>query len=402
MKGAELGDRIIGDALKFSFEERVFHFSILFGAAMTAVGILINLYYGTSALMEAIFTGYWILAYYISRYKRHYKVISVVSVGVLVFAFIPYIWITTRGGDNGAIYYSLVFVAVICILLKGYLRIAMVLSALAVQLILIWFASGDTEGVRKVTDLDTSILFSFLTSAMAVLIIIYSNTYRKEKQRSELYSRTIEEQYQQQLYYMESLEELIYKLKSERHDFNNHLGVIYGLLESGESDKASSYVTRLVKTVEEYQSIVNVPYPMVRAMLNYKLSTAKDENIELKLNINIPKDLDLNEFDLVVILGNLLDNAVEACKRVDTINRYIDLRIIYRPIYLIITVANQASGEPARQDDTFRTTKPDVENHGFGLENIKYLVNKHNGFIKVDPYNGIFKVNIALLVNEQS
>ena len=98
-------------------------------------------------------------------------------------------------------------------------------------------------GQFKLTDLDTSILFSFLTSAMAVLIIIYSNTYRKEKQRSELYSRTIEEQYQQQLYYMESLEELIYKLKSERHDFNNHLGVIYGLLESGESDKASSYVT---------------------------------------------------------------------------------------------------------------------------------------------------------------
>ena len=103
MKGAELGDRIIGDALKFSFEERVFNFSILFGTAMTALGILINLYYGTSALMEAIFTGYWILAYYISRYKRHYKVISVVSVGVLVFAFIPYIWITTRGGANGAI-----------------------------------------------------------------------------------------------------------------------------------------------------------------------------------------------------------------------------------------------------------------------------------------------------------
>lgn len=131
--------------------------------------------------------------------------LSVVSIGVLVFAFIPYIWVTTRGGDNGAIYYSLVFVAVICIVLKGYLRIAMVLSVLVVQLLLIWFASGNPEDTRKLTDMDTSILFCFLTSAIAVLIIIYSNTYRKEKQGSEAYARTIEQQYQQQLYYMKNL-----------------------------------------------------------------------------------------------------------------------------------------------------------------------------------------------------
>ena len=90
----------------------------------------------------------------------------------------------------------------------------------------------------------------------------------KEKARSEDYARTIDAQYRQQLYYMENLEELIYKLKSERHDFNNHLGVIFGLLENGETDKVKAYASGLIRAAEKYRSIVNIPYSMLRAMLN--------------------------------------------------------------------------------------------------------------------------------------
>ena len=70
--------------------------------------------------------------------------------------------------------------------------------------------------------------------------------YLKEKDRAENYSRTIQDQYRQQLYYMEALEQMIFRLKSERHDFNNHLGVIHGLLESGGEEKARAYARQLV------------------------------------------------------------------------------------------------------------------------------------------------------------
>ena len=138
--------------------------------------------------------------------------------------------------------------------------------------LLIILEAGSIEAASHMPYINISIVLGVMTCGMAVLIILYSNTYMKEKARSEDYAKTIEEQYKQQLYYMENLEELIYKLKSERHDFNNHLGVIYGLLENGETENATSYASQLIKTAEEYRNIADLPYSMIRAMLNYKLS----------------------------------------------------------------------------------------------------------------------------------
>jgi two-component system sensor histidine kinase AgrC len=234
-------------------------------------------------------------------------------------------------------------------------------------------------------------------ASMAALIVVYSNTYAKEKSRSEAYARAIEENYLQQSYYMKNLEELTDRLKSERHDFNHHLGVIYGLLESGEADKAGEYASRLVKTAGEVQNLVNVSYPMVRAMLNYKLSAAKEKDIQLKLHVGIPEGLALPEFDLTVILGNLLDNAVEACMTVEENNRYIGLNMFYKPNYLIIQTENPVSESPEPQHGRRRTTKLDAENHGYGLRNMEYLAQKHDGFMKTTHESGVFIADVALL-----
>jgi sensor histidine kinase regulating citrate/malate metabolism len=108
--------------------------------------------------------------------------------------------------------------------------------------------------------------------------------------------------------------------------------------------------------------------------------------------------LQLNEFDMTVILGNLLDNAVEACTRMDEANRYIDLNITYKPDYLVIQIENPMGREPVLKNGAYRTTKPDFDNHGFGLDHIAYLVSRHNGLMKIEPDGGVFKVSIALMV----
>lgn len=402
MKG--LGDRLIGDAEHFTFEERIFNFVILLGIVMTAFGTIMDVYYRVDIFIDLLFVGCWILTYHISRVRGFFNVVSVVSIGVFVFAFFPYNWIVSGGSNSVLPNYAIVFIAIVCIVLSGNFRMVMVLSMVTVELLLFcrdaYYIRSFEAGYDKYMNLLGQPIHLFVIMvAMAVLIIVYSNTYMREKARSEAYARTIEEHYHQQLYYMENLEELIYTLKSERHDFNNHLGVIYGLLEGGETDKARGYVTQLVKTAEEYQNIANIPYSMVRAILNYKLSVARDSGIELGLNISVPAGLKLNEFDLTVILGNLLDNAMEACSTINENSRYIGLSILYKPDYVIIQVENPVNRESVFLDENNRTTKPDAENHGFGLSNIEYLVNKHNGLIKIELENGAFKVNIALLAN---
>jgi len=394
----ELGNRLIGDENSFSFEQRIFNFVLLLSICMTVFGTLLDIHYRVGIWVDLVFTGCWILTYYFSRVHARFDIVSKISIGIFIFAFFPYYWMSSGGISGTFPGFAVIFIAILCIILKGKFRIAMTVSMLAVTVLLVCgdiYRNGSPENIMDLIFSGVQILF--IMGAMAILTVFYSGIHMTEKARSEAYAETIEEHYRQQLYYMKNLEDLTDRLKSERHDFNHHLGVIYGLLESGDADKASEYASQLVKTAGNYQNLVNVPYPMVRAMLNYKLSAAKEKNIRLKLHVGIPEGLALPEFDLTVILGNLLDNAIEACMTADESDRYIGFNMFYKPDYLIIQTENPVSGASEPQHSSCVTTKSDAENHGYGLRNIEFLAQKHNGFMKTARENGVFKVDVALL-----
>jgi two-component system sensor histidine kinase AgrC len=397
-----LGDKLLGNAGRVPFEQRIFHFVMLLGAGMTLFGTVMDVFYRAAIVLDLVFLGCWIIAYYFSRFKGQFHAASMISAGVLVFCFLPYNWIISGGASGVIPYYTIVFMAVLCLIYRGTFRAVMVCSMFAVELLLIGYDAIQAGSIlalirSNLRPMDFLIHLSVILTVTAALVIVYSNTYMKEKERGETYSRTIREYYRQQLYYMENLEQMIYKLKGERHDFNNHLGVVYGLLESGEAEQAREYAAQLIKTTREYQNIVHIPYPMVRAMLNYKLSAARESGIELKLNVLLPEGLALDEFDVTVILGNLLDNAVEACAVVEPGGRSIGLEIRYQPDYLVIQVENPTV--PGAVGGPGRSTKPDAGEHGFGLNNIEYLAARHNGLLDISQGSGVFRANVALLVH---
>ncbi len=389
-----LGEKLLGNTARFSFEQRIFNFAMLMGIVLTVFGMAMNVYYSQGIVIDLAFLGCWLLLYSFSRSGRNFRVVSIIAISVLVFAFIPYEWVSSTGTQGSIPYYTILLIAVISIILHGWLRTVMVISLLAVELLLLSVYDAKEAWLAQGHIIDIGIHLSIILAAMAILIVVYSNTYMKEKQRREEYAQTIEAHVRQQLYYMENLEQLIGKLKSERHDYNNHLSVIHGLLESDETDKAKSYAAALVKNAVEYQSIVNVPYPAVRALLNHKLSIARESGIALKLDVGLPENLNLSEFDLTAILGNLLDNSMEACAGIHS-EPYLEFTLKYQPNYLVIRISNPFLNAP---EDMNRSTKPDGENHGFGLKNVKYLVERHNGLIEIKHHDNIFEVDIALLV----
>lgn len=401
---------LLGSRNSFAFEQRIFHFVMLIAVLMTAFGTVLDMLYGAASIPvpDVIFLICWAATYYFSRFRKQFNIVSKAAMLVLIFAFFPYIWTTIGGYTSGPLLcYTVLFTAIICIILNGRFRIAMLVSMLVMVLFLLGYdASGEAEGLINTLGTYSFILFAvqflLVISATAVLILVYSNTYMKEKQHNEANTKTIEEQYQQQVYALASMEELVTKLKSERHDFNNHLGVMFGLLESNDADKAKSYAAALVKTAEDYQSLVNIPYPTLRAILNYKLSTAREEGIDLRLEVALPPGLGLSEFDLAVIFGNLLDNAVEANRLVDADSRYISLQISYKPDYLLIRAENPYDSFKGDSGKPQRTTKPDADNHGFGLKNIEYLIKKHSGFMSMSRDGGIFTAELALIAEKQT
>lgn len=392
MKG--IGDKLLGSASRFSFEQRIFNFAMLIGVALTLFGTVMDLYYGSAVLFDMAFLACWMVTYYISRSGRGYHKVSVIAIAVFVFAFIPYEWINSGGIKSAIPYYTILFIAMVAIILRKPMRVVMVISMMAVELLLIALELYDGH-LPWGNFFGTAIHLIAALAATALLVIVYSKTYMAEKQRGEAYAKAIEASARQQQYYVENLEHLIGSLKSERHDFNNHLSVINGLLESGETDKAKSYAAQLVKDAAEYQNIVNVPYPAVRALLNHKLSAARDSGIELRLDVGLPEGLKLNEFDLTAILGNLLDNAAEACAGLTKTSPYINFTLKFQPDYLVVRIANPFIPPPEGKRGT---TKTNPENHGFGLKNVEYLVDRHNGLMEIKKEDGIFEVDIALLV----
>lgn len=203
-----------------------------------------------------------------------------------------------------------------------------------------------------------------------------------------------ERENERQAMYIKNMQEMNHKLMAERHDYNHHISCIYGLLEMNELDELKKYLKKLVFDMEEVNSIAIVDNPSISALLNFKLTFAKEKNIKLAINVNIPRYLNIDSKDISVILGNAIDNAIEACQSLE--DKLISVYIYMDKEYLIIKIANTMKEKSVKINEMYKTTKQLSKEHGFGIENIKYVVNKYDGLLKIEEENNMFKLNIAI------
>lgn len=187
--------------------------------------------------------------------------------------------------------------------------------------------------------------------------------------------------------------------KSQRHDFNHYLGCIYGLMRLKKYDEMEKYIQDITNQASEFNLIVNIKNPIIMSLLNIKLAKAKNANIEVDLSINIQDDIKIESIDLSSIIGNLLENAIEACTKLPENERKIGIEILNKNENLVIKITNtkeNKSIDTRKIIEQRYTTKGDKENHGYGLINVRNIIEKYNGLIKIESENDYFKVNIAL------
>jgi sensor histidine kinase regulating citrate/malate metabolism len=122
----------------------------------------------------------------------------------------------------------------------------------------------------------------------------------------------------------------------------------------------------------------------------------ENNNINFQHDITLPEKLHVSDVDLSIIIGNLLDNAVEACQKIEKEERYINLRISYGYGKIDIIMKNSSINEIDIVSNYIDTTKLNKKNHGHGLENIKKTVKKYNGYFKIYNLNNEFITEILL------
>ena len=240
---------------------------------------------------------------------------------------------------------------------------------------------------------------SIIISLLFLIIVLLFYLYDALKSSAEMkIEKSILEQekryYDNQFLLMKSSVE---KTASLKHDIANHIGAIGSLIRENEISRALNYINQLEKYAPFNSKIVESGNLVIDSILNYKLDYVKSIGVNTHLDIKVPSDLELESFDMVVILGNLLDNSVEALKKLKE-NRTLWVSIKYDRGVLIIQIQNNFDGKISVGAKGLITTKDDKDNHGLGLKNIESTLEKYNGLLEYSYTNNLFKAEVLMYI----
>lgn len=186
-------------------------------------------------------------------------------------------------------------------------------------------------------------------------------------------------------------------MKDFRHDLKNHLSTIQSLAKENNSTTLVEYINKMSDVIYSPNNISNSNNVIIDSIINFKYKEAIQSNINFKLDITIPNDLKIDPFDITVILGNLIDNAIQGVKKIKDYKEIL-INLKYDKGRLLIKVVNNYEGNIVINNNLPETTNKDKENHGIGLKNIKKALEKYKGEMDIQTKDNKFYVSIILYI----
>ena len=185
-------------------------------------------------------------------------------------------------------------------------------------------------------------------------------------------------------------------LRSFRHDMKRHFAEISVLASTGEIGQIKNYVSAMENNLVESRRLVDSGNTGLDTVLNYMLQRALDKKIQVNVKVVVPSDLKLSAYDMNIIFGNLLENAIEAQK--DVKNPSIDLEINYLMDSLVVEISNRCLQKVIFKGGLPVTTKQSVIEHGYGLKNVKKVLDKYISTLDFECSDERFTVKILMKI----
>jgi len=207
----------------------------------------------------------------------------------------------------------------------------------------------------------------------------------------------------------EMMQESVRQVKAIRHDMKAHIAAMRGFTETYKVAPITEHCDALLGGMEEtelYSDTGNIAFDSI---INYKLKNARAQNIKAEVRMNVPQALNIELADIAVILGNLLDNALDAVARVE--DRQMLLDIEYSREVLYIMAKNTFDGaveyaESGTESDApanrLPVSRKAGREHGYGLGNVKRAVDKYHGHMTIAHEGNEFTVTLMLLCGQES
>lgn len=194
--------------------------------------------------------------------------------------------------------------------------------------------------------------------------------------------------------YCDEVETMYTKMRGWRHDYHNHIQAMQASMALGNYDEVNEYLRQLNDDLTSVDTVLKTGRVMVDAILNGKLSIAAQNQIPVNAKARIPADAKINDVDLCVVIGNLMDNAIEENRRLESGKRFIRVYVGTKNTYLYIAVTNAAGRKLVRSDRFFRSGKG--EGRGFGLSRVAGIARKYGGTFSADSEDGGFTAEVLL------
>lgn len=246
----------------------------------------------------------------------------------------------------------------------GYFPIFSMIMIMAISMMM---GNGNTERLVAVTG------FGILN---VIALYFIGNILEKDAQVQEM--RLLQERTQNQMEMYQSMQKNYERQRRDLHDYKNQLNCIQGLLLENRLEEALHYVEMLGGNLRKNADFVNTNHVVVNVVLNQKYQTALEKNITILLSVNDLSGLTMREEDLVTLLVNLLDNAVEACEKLEG-SRIIRFKMVLEDGELILSVRNPVAEPLAIDGKRIATTKKDGISHGIGLLNVNEVIERSGG-----------------------
>lgn len=234
--------------------------------------------------------------------------------------------------------------------------------------------------------------------SLVVIILLYQNI--RESKENEFARQALENRTEDTMRHVEQIEEMYEKIKALRHDMGNHMAVIEGLVQNGEREALDEYIGQWKKNYEESGMSVKTGNPILDVAISEYAGRFKKANISFEHSFQYPEQLNINPFDLSVVITNALQNAYEASVNIQ--DPSVKLTSVTRENTFIISLKNHIDNkiyiDP--EEDIPVSSKKD-DGHGYGLKNIRTIARKYNGDIEIrqEPENDgyVYILNIMFI-----
>lgn len=218
----------------------------------------------------------------------------------------------------------------------------------------------------------------------------YARLYAQQSEMRYAYERLKEEraEYEQQEQEIRKLHKSARRLK---HDMKNHFMVLSAYLASENYDSARAYASEILEKLNSMHSYVETGNTLMNHIINEKLQFAREQEISVKAEIENLSFAGIQSMDFTALLGNLLDNAIEASLKEEKNKRELILLVSERQGYEVICVKNKISCSVLEENPDFVSTKHKDENsHGIGMMRIREIIEGCNGMYDIYEKDGYF------------